>query len=508
MKKRINFLLFFLVVFFGCFDKTFAAEVYKGNDVINYIDGVLFVDNTGGNAVDLHYMTDGNDATRARIPFKTMGGENGVSHTFDVPIDIDGYLSISSNTRGIVSFINVSGVTIDYSILTGDSNVTKEINIKNIKTIMIKNDTQNYLYINSFEVYGLKIDHLPVTDLRVADVNHNSAKLSWVNPDSASIKNILIKKNGQLVDTLADDKENYDLTGLESGKNYKIDVVVRYVDGIDALPTTSTLTTLKAPVDAGDVAELSANAMHNRVDLSWILPNSNNFKHVNIYRETLKKSFFDKMLGINTVMAATPIFETNGTYFNDLTVQSETKYEYTLTTTSTEKIESDGVSVTVTTLKDPTPEIGGGGYDKDPDTGDYTYYWAEPKTGKVKVMVGGKLYATVQASDGKITIPSASMKFTLLGKPDVHLIPVDEDGNEGKPVKPPSGGGNGGGNGDGGGIDDLPFTGNELLKNTFDLLKLIGPYLVVALSFYLAPRFIAFIKKAVQQRVEERKNVE
>lgn len=361
--------------------------------------------------------------------------------------------------------------------------------------------------VSSFSITEFNIGvfdvHQNISNLK-ASVEDRSVKLSWESLlNNTEFVGVRIYRNEDMIKELGressyiDAMENYD-------EEYVYRVTALYRGGHETAGKSVTVKALKPPPipePAGEIEELKAKVTHERVDLSWQLPNSDKFEHVIIYRDTLKKNLFDKLLGVTTVKAAaTPIFETNGTYFNDLTVQPETKYEYTLTTMSTEKVESDGVSVVVTTPKEPDPEIEGGGYEKDPTTGDYTFTWSKPTEGEVKVIVGGKLYKTVPAADGKIVIPAADMKFTFLGKPDVQLIPVSPDGNEGKPVSPPSGGSNGGGNGGGSSGAEMPFKANDLVMTTFQIIGLLSGILLIVLAIQLAPRIIAVIKQSIKNR--------
>lgn len=383
---------------------------------------------------------------------------------------------------------------------------TKNIYVENVRAVKLTGGPKatNVDLLSVFGNPDISFDH--VSNLTESH-NHNSVELYWENPDNNDFNGLIIKQNGVRIASLEKNKTSHEINNLTPETEYKFEVIAKYPDGYESSPVLITVITNKEPPKpeppkpSGEITDLLAEAEHNKVDLSWQLPESENFKHVIIYRDTLKKTFFDKLLGVTTVKAAaTPIFETNGTYFNDLTVKPETKYEYKLTTLSTEKIESDGVTVQVTTPKAPNPEIGGGGHDVDPETGDYTYYWTEPTTGKVKVMVGGKLYKTVPASDGKIVIPAKDMKYTILGKPDVKLIPVDDDGNEGKPVSPPAGGGSGGGGEGGGGIGEveLPFKVNDLVSTTFQIIGLLAGIILVALAIQLVPRLIEIIKRSIQ----------
>lgn len=347
------------------------------------------------------------------------------------------------------------------------------------------------LIFNGQEFFN-DIEYFPVTELKEKH-NHNSVTLSWNNPTSDYLIGILIKRNGVEVAELDGTVTEHSIEGLLSETTYKFEVLAKYSDGLLSNPQSITVKTDLEPLPdpVVEVINLKADAEYNRVDLSWTLPEIENLHHVNIYRDTVQQGF--NVFSI----PGSKIFETNGTYFNDLTVSPETKYEYTLTTETTEGIESDGVFVVVTTLAvpvPPDPEIIGGGFEKDPISGDFIYYWEEPSEGQVKIIVGGNPYKTVSAASKRIIIPKNEMKYTAFGEPDVSLIAVDQEGNESPPVKPPL-------NGEGGGsvIENVktPFSPGDLLATGTSLLWIVGPFVLLSLAFLLVPKLRGMLFNAL-----------
>lgn len=259
------------------------------------------------------------------------------------------------------------------------------------------------------------------------------------------------------------------------------------------------------PTPIEEVQEVNIQTKYNRVDLSWQLPQTEDFHHVAIYRKTIKElkeiqsaSLLDKMFGANKVYASEvteydPLFETNGTYFNDLTVKPRSEYSYKLTTVTTDGKESPGIIVTAETPDEPNPQIVGGGYTETAE-GDYLFKWTSPTEGQVKIIVGGKEYKTVNASDKQILIPKEDMVYAF-DKPDVSLIPISPYGKEGNefsshPIKQIK----------------IPFGANDLLKTGVSLLWVLGPFVLLAMAFLLVPKFRktivdAFNKKSENKRV-------
>ncbi|WP_409971520.1 hypothetical protein [Bacillus sp. Bva_UNVM-123] len=256
-----------------------------------------------------------------------------------------------------------------------------------------------------------------------------------------------------------------------------------------------------------EVLNLKATTKHDRINLSWSNPQSEFFNHIRIYRRldethtaTIKENLINELLKSKTAFASDtvtdfdPMFETNGTYWNDLTVQAATTYSYKLTTVNIADAESDGIIVQATTLEEPKTSIEGGGYEKK-ENGDFLYTWTSPTTGKVKVLIDGKEYKTVQASLKQILIPAADMKYDIFNNPRVSLVAISEDGKEGTPTAPKPG--QSGGTGGETGTVKIPFDVNELVQTGFGLLKIVGPFVLLGLSFLLVKPIRNVIRKAL-----------
>ncbi len=246
-----------------------------------------------------------------------------------------------------------------------------------------------------------------------------------------------------------------------------------------------------------EVKELTATATSKDINLTWKMPDYKGLDVARIYRQKEDVGMFKRLFMASSNYE--PIFETNGTTFKDLTVKADTEYTYKVTTVDTKGNETDGKTVKVRTKK---MTVSGGGAEKD-ENGDYVITWTSPTTGKIKVLVGGKEYAIVSASDKKIVIPKDKMAFDILGNPDVQLVPIDEDGNEGLPSKPGAGEGtgNGGGIGDIVGGSDLAdlLSPSNLLKAGMGLVALVGAILLLRMAFVLAPKLIRLIRNALKK---------
>lgn len=238
-----------------------------------------------------------------------------------------------------------------------------------------------------------------------------------------------------------------------------------------------------------DIFNVQVQSTFERVDLSWNLPNAGGFSHVGIYRRTIENNSRNSFLFSTRAYAEEqydPIFETNGTYFNDLTVEPSTTYEYKLTSVYDSGEESSGVTVTTTTGDEPPPQMGGVEVEEDED-GNYTYSWSSPTEGQVRIVVGGEDYRTVPASDGSITIPASDMAFNAMGTPDVRLVPITPNGTEGGATNPNNS------------FNDLtlPFNGSDVLNSGVSLLTILVPLVLLSIVIYLVRvKLIPLIRKA------------
>lgn len=348
-----------------------------------------------------------------------------------------------------------------------------------LKINTVYNDGQKVSYETSVTTTIKKEPPTDVTNLEIV-YEDDAAKLTYDIPTNAT--SVKIYKNSILLDEVK--TNSYSDSSVEMSKTYTYKVVA--VNDYGQAPgVTKSIT-----IPNKEVTKLKAVPTSVRVDLSWELPSASGFKHVVIYRTNLSqssgKSMF-KSLFSNTKEES--LFETNGTYFNDLTVKSDTKYLYRVS--SVYNSETPGVNVEVKTLEFKVE----GGNVVENENGDYTVTWSAPVTGKIKILVGGKLYATVDASNKKHTIPGKDMKYTTFGTPDVQLVPVREDGTEGGATQP-------GGTG-------LPpiegvFDGNDLLKVGVQLLALIGGFVLLGLSFKVVPKLVKMIRDAFSNKKDER----
>ena len=505
--KKISLILVALVLFLIPFGS--SAFAYEGG-LLNTKTGV-FVDQSSGSAftsyANVTTLTDNDTKTTAIIRPIASGTNNSVMWTLGNASTINSYYQNSGYGNSLtIKFYDINKNLISSVTPLVSSNVTSFTPINNVKYVQLANHSGGTATVLEFDVFGSvhSVKHDEISNLTYTKT-HNTVDLDFVipssNPDYTGSK---VYRDGALLATLDANTSHYTDSTASPSKTYNYKVTGVYSDGYETSGITKTITTPETPPEPEpepepepitEVTNVNVKPFHNRVNLSWDLPTVEGFHHVNIYRdEVVKKGFFSSLIGGTKVYAAeTPIFETNGTYFNDLNVQPETKYEYTLKTQSVDGLESEGVTVQTKTLGEPAPKLEGGGYTKDED-GDYLYTWTSPTEGTVKIIVGGQEYKTVQASDKQILIPKEQMKYDFLGNPNVKLVPISITGKEGSSTKP----------GENGGIDgvDLPFGATDLLKSIMSLLMVVGPFVLLGLAIMFFKPIKNLIVREVQKRNE------
>ncbi|MEH7126019.1 hypothetical protein V7127_22670 [Bacillus sp. JJ1773] len=355
------------------------------------------------------------------------------------------------------------------------------------------------------EPYILKVEELPdvsnIENLSLLKSTFNSLLIGWTNPLDELFSHAKILLNGNVVaDNFKDDK--YEFTKLNPNQTYEIQIIAVAKDHRESNGITMRLTTDDIPI-LPEVVDLNSKVNSNEVQLNWKNPQHDYFNSVKIYRKNFVKeqqTALNKILIGQKVSAADvngeykPMFETNGTMWKDLTVDPESKYEYKVTTLNTVGAESEGVIIQAETPKAPLPELEGGGYKKD-ENGDFLFTWTSPTKGKIKILIDGKGYKTVEASLKQILIPKEDMKYDIFNNPKVALVPISEDGKEGTPTKPGESGGIGA---IGGG--KIPFGPTDLLKSVMGLLGVIAPILLLSLAIIFFKPIKNVIVKAVQNR--------
>lgn len=453
-----------------------------------------------------------------RIGFYTSSPNFNTLYEFDIFAErfID-YSSVSNlkvtknnDTQATITFDNpktrfflYNDIILDNKVIiskTKDTNhVLANLEIEKEYTLTVRSYYTDGKYVDASMTFRIN-DTTPPDKVKnlVAEQQGNEVKLTYDLPTDDDFSHVKIYRNGILI---ADNHKESTFLDTKVKLNTQYTYRIISVDQNNNLSEHADVTIF---VVSNEVNNLKAKADFDEIELTWENPLRSDFEKVVIYRKKNNEGF--SLLALFSFLTNDnndnyePLFETNGTQFKDLTVKPDTTYNYRINTLINGN-ESDGVFIDVKTPKTYVKgiDVEENRNDDDPDEiYSYTITWEKPTTGKIKVLVGGKQYKIVNASDKKIVIPAKDMKFTLLGDPDVTLIPLDENGNEiGVPTKP--GTGNGGGIiGDiiGGGLERSDLTPGNLLLIGVSLLGLVGAFVLLGLAFKVVPKLIGSINTA------------
>lgn len=421
----------------------------------------------------------------------------------------------SFNSMGI-EVEHADATTVDYvDVYVNDErlgsikNTEKTIDVKNLQSSTKYKVSLVTVHKNGeiskpldFNVTTAATPKIPDEFVTVGAVKEDSARVNFnfgVLPDYPQEIRVFNEKN-ELIKTLEKGRNFVDLENLKPGTTHEYSVDVLYLKDNRTEKKPFSFTTKNVDLK---VSNVKAVAKQDRVDLSWSNPKNDSFSFVRIYRKNVgesKTSFVDSIIPTAHAAEFEPIFETNGDYFNDLTVKPDTSYTYKLASVNTAKVEVATTQVDVKTAK---VQVEGGGITEQ-ENGDFLLTWNKPTTGKLKVIVGGKEYKIVNASSKQLLIPKNDMKYTPIGAPDIKLVPLDDDGKEIGTPSIPGGGGNGG-------IGGLP--GGEGLKDVLDaekvlevgvkFLALVGGFILLGLSFRVVPKLVKMIRNAFSNRKDE-----
>jgi hypothetical protein len=478
----------------------YKSSVYADFELLNSNRSVLKSVSLGDGA-----RTDGNFLTFADVPdvkyMKVKWAGNGSIYEVDAygfapmvktdvtNVDVN---TVTKNNANVVwsNPTGYSGVTYDGAkiYLNGVLKATASPTDTSYSLANLTPNTNNIVkvtasYSDGSQTIGMtknfKTNEIPnITDLNQSG-SHKTVVFSWKNPDDPEYDGVKIYRDGILLEVVAKGISTFTDNSVTPLTTYSYTFISFDSNDFEGSGVSSSITTKPLP-PVKTVQDVNVSTTHNRVNLSWNLPDQEGLKHVNIYREKIKKElgFFESIFSLSgtKVYAAgsNKIFETNGTYFNDLTVVPDSEYEYILTTQIDDGRESEGVTIVAETKEEPVPVIKEPGSTVNP-SGDYVVTWSEPTKGKVKVLLDGTNYKTVDASLKQLIIPKSDMKYNILGEPKIALIPVGEYGTEGSKTFL-----------NGGVVSSLklPFDVNDLLKTIMGIIGLFGPFILLTLVIY------------------------
>lgn len=462
----------------------------------NTVSNVLYVslkspDVTNIYEFDIYAPYVDNTAPNAPKNLRGAAGEGYILLKWDenTENDLKGYNIYQSMDN--IFFQKITGNTVDSTSYTVNGLTNGQMYYFAVTAVDINGNES----VRSQSIVAIPIGIPPAEVMNLSAITTDTTlRLTFSNPADADFAGTKIYLDGVLKETLDKTKTSYSLTDLSPNTTYNIKVTTFDTNGNESDGVTTTVKT-KIPI-VNDVTDLQADAKYDRVKLSWTKPNSEFFHHVKIYRKKIEqKSFWDQLFGTTAVSAVTtsdgytPMFETNGTYWTDLTVTPETTYSYKVTSVNIEGNESQGVTIETTTPSEPVPVLTGVATTQNED-GDYVVTWTSPTKGTVKLLIEGREYAQVDAATKQIIVRKEDMKTDFFGSYAATLIPIGEYGTKGQAVNVPSLGGK----------IDFPLSFQDFMETVVSILAWVAPFIILSLVFIFWRPIFNFIKKAISER--------
>ncbi|MCL9969568.1 fibronectin type III domain-containing protein [Anoxybacillus kestanbolensis] len=423
------------------------------------------------------YVTDNNLSTYYTLSKKDTSVDT-IFYTFQNSVDISGFRIKTDANINIYFYDSTGRIIYQSGEFIGDGSfISLEYNIKSFAIYNWANEV-NKVY--EFNVYSEDIiPPADVTNLQASEIGEEYVTLTWNETKDVDFSHYQIYQNGYLI------SENYTYTSitiqnLNPNTDYNFMVVSVDNKGNKSSGQSVMVTTL-VPI-VGDVTDLRAQTEYDRIKLTWTRPQTEFFSHVRIYRKVIEDEiFFEK----STSDGYTPMFETNGTNWTDLTVTPDTTYSYKVTSVNIEGNESQGVTIETTTPSEPVPVLTGVATTQN-ENGDYVVTWTSPTRGTVKLLIEGREYAQVDAATKQIIVRKEDMKTDFFGAYAATLIPIGDYGTKGQAVNVQSIGGK----------IDFPLSFQDFLETVVSILAWVAPFLLLSFVFIFWRPIFNFFKKS------------
>lgn len=197
------------------------------------------------------------------------------------------FVDDKGNDLPVISLSNTSPVSID--IPSQDQTIVTSVKIQPSSGQSYR---ISYLKINFDPSLNTFIAPVSVPVVNLKEVHsHNSATLSWSNPQDVDFDGVLILQNGVQIADLGKNLSAYSITNLTASNAYSFDVVSKYKNSRpNSTPSTITVMTDVAPIDTtppSEVSSMMVTKTSDIVDLLYSLPIDSDFSHLEIYRDNV-----------------------------------------------------------------------------------------------------------------------------------------------------------------------------------------------------------------------------
>jgi len=516
MKKKISILIIAVMAIITLLPLG-SAFAYSGG-LLNGIAMKIGSDHTNLYA-NLTQLTDNNLTTYALVD-KNGSNTDTVWYEFSETVSITD-IQLKSSDPLHIRFYDSSGALLSNAVTTDFHGNKFSRAVSNVKKVAIANSTTSAILVYEFDVFGTGIvSKSDVTNLTATNITDTSATLTWDNPTDSDFSTVAIhKEDGSMISNFSGTSKILD--NLNPETNYTYTFISHYNDGSKSSGKTVAFTTLATPEPTdieppGEITGLTTTTTTTGATFNWNNPADSDFAKVNIYRD-------GSLIGSST----------NGTYTVSGLTQG-TEYNYTFKTVDSAGNESTGTTKTIKTQADSdgdgitdnediypddpenTPKPAGEVQELviTPEYNKVKLSWKLPgttnfknvtiyrdvisqETGLLDSLLGKKVYAAALFETNGTTFtdltvePETEYKYTVTTTSLDGIESTGVTGTTATPKKPL--------------LADmsLPFSVNELVGAGNELLWLIGPFVLLGMSFLLFPKLRKLIMNSFRNNRKE-----
>lgn len=368
--------------------------------------------------------------------------------------------------------------------------VYTEIDPVNTDELIITNtrDSSVGIRLSNLQLFGNSLSKPNPPDGVEVVTGYNELYISW---ESRVGLKYYIYVDGEKLSNDPIEGDSYTLKNLVAGQKYIIEVTA--FNPFYESDKSNQVEGIPLELIISDISKLKKEQSSSYIRLSWENPSFDTFSHVNIYRKMnnievssslLENFFFGSIVYANDDFQK--IFSTNGTWWEDHTVQKGSSYEYLLKVEDENGIESSGLVIEAMAVSEPPKPPENIGTESGADeNGKYLLIEWDPVDGvsEYEIIIDGETITVYP--------PDTSYKYYHDGTKNrfnVRVISVGDDGQKSIPKMPPSFG-----------SVDHNITVGSVVKSTVGYIMLFGSFMLLGLILLYSPVIIDIFKEMIRK---------
>lgn len=252
-----------------------GKTLYKGSNQNEILDHVTKI--TDGNETTLDVLTsNGSNYDNFWYEFKTLVNISHVQYKASQEVNL--------------LFYDENNIIIYTEIISNLNGNKYELNVSNVKKVVLRNSSSKDIKINEFDVFGSigTGDDIPPLEVTSLSESHIDTKvdLQFINPTDNDFSHVNIYQDGTKIGTSSNGL--FSVTGLIPNTSYTFKVTTVDTNGNESLGKTLTITTNVTPketIPPGEITNLQSNITHNAISFKFDNPLDEDFALVKVYKD-------------------------------------------------------------------------------------------------------------------------------------------------------------------------------------------------------------------------------